>query len=214
MKRITILIPTLNEEKTIEGVVSKFKQQKFDDVLVIDGNSTDSTRLRARSAGADVIIQRGKGKGQAVQQALSIIQSDIVVMIDGDGTYDPFEVFDLLAPIVADTADHVIGNRFAYNGDFTSLHRLGNFLLSSAFHLRYNTNIQDFLSGYRALTSKVIESIVLAESGFEVETELTIQTIKKNLRFCEVPIHYYHRLTQPKLRSFKDGSRILLAILK
>lgn len=133
---VCILIPTLNEGKTIGKLVTEFKKLGYNDVLVIDGNSTDNTVQEAKASGARVVTQYGKGKGAAVQQAFNMIDKEITVMIDGDGTYLPEDVEKLIEPIRTGKADHVMGNRFARfeKGAFTRLNLLGNKMLNRAFN--------------------------------------------------------------------------------
>jgi len=208
MKDVCILIPTLNEEETIGGVISSFKRQGFDNILVIDGNSTDSTRAIAKRAGARVVIQRGKGKGAAVRQAFELIDSDIIVMIDGDGTYLPTEVQRLIEPIERGEAEHVIGNRFAYGGAFAILHRLGNWVLNKIFSIGYGLELQDILSGYRAFTKGAVKKMTLRKEGFEIEAEMTVESVKRGIKLKEVPISYRKRRGKSKLNFFRDGMRI------
>ena len=208
MKDVCILIPTLNEEETIGEVISSFKRQGFDNILVIDGNSTDSTRAIAKRAGARVVIQRGKGKGAAVRQAFELIDSDIIVMIDGDGTYLPTEVQRLIEPIERGEAEHVIGNRFAYGGAFAILHRLGNWVLNKIFSIGYGLELQDILSGYRAFTKGAVKKMTLRKEGFEIEAEMTVESVKRGIKLKEVPISYRKRRGKSKLNFFRDGMRI------
>jgi len=208
-----ILIPTLNEEKNIGDVVEKFVENGFK-VVVIDGHSTDRTREIAESKGAEVILQSGKGKGQAIKEAFSHIDSDIVIMIDGDGTYLPEEVDRLLKPIEKGYAEHVIGNRFANyeKGAFTRLNLIGNKILNFFFRLIYGIELHDILSGYRALTRDVYKNVYLTKSGFEVETELTVDSLSKGFSVVEVPITYRKRGGETKLNPIKDGLRIAATI--
>ena len=214
-KSITIVIPTLNEEKSIGSVIRGFQKLGFTNILVVDGGSTDRTREIARSLGARVVVQSGKGKGQAIQEAFSLIDSDIAVIIDGDGTYLPEDIHKLLEPIEKGVADHVIGNRFASfeRGAFTRLNLIGNKILNFLFRILYGENISDLLTGYRALTKKLYKSINLKHHGFEVETELTVQTIAKGFRIIEVPIRYRKREGKTKLHPLIDGFRIGKAIV-
>ncbi len=213
---VCILIPTLNEGKTIEGIVREFISMGFSDILVIDGNSTDDTVKKAQNAGAKVVIQSGTGKGQAVSQAFSIIQNKYVVMIDGDGTYLSEEVNKILEPVVAGIADHVIGNRFAnyQKGAFTSLNLFGNRILNKIFGFAYGIWLGDILSGYRAFNNNAIKQIELNRTGFEVETEITVECVKKDLKIVEVPITYLARVSgaATKLRPIRDGFRIASTI--
>ncbi len=211
---ICILIPTLNEEATIGEVIEGFLKQGYHNILVIDGNSTDRTREIAERMGARVVIQTGKGKGQAINEAFSIIDSPVVVIVDGDGTYLPEEVNVLLEPIRRGYADHVIGNRFANfeEGAFTRLNLIGNKIINFMFRVAYGVELHDILSGYRALTRELYKSVRLEKPGFEVETELTVETIAKGFRIVEVPITYRKRGGKTKLNPFKDGFRIGMAI--
>ena len=211
---VCILIPTLNEEATIGEVIEGFLRQGYHNILVIDGNSTDRTREIAERMGAKVVIQTGKGKGQAISEAFSIIDSPVVVIVDGDGTYLPEEVNILLEPIRRGYADHVIGNRFANfeEGAFTKLNLIGNKIINFMFRVAYGVELHDILSGYRALTKELYKSVRLEKPGFEVETELTVETIAKGFRIVEVPITYRKRGGKTKLNPFKDGLRIGMAI--
>lgn len=206
---VTVVIPTLNEEKAIGEVVEGFVKKGYR-VVVIDGHSTDRTREIAKEKGAEVIVQSGKGKGQAVAEAFELLDSDIIVLVDGDGTYLPEEVDRLLKPIMDGKADHVVGNRFANfeKGAFTRLNLFGNKVLNFFFRLAYGAELRDILSGYRALKKEVYKSVELKKQGFEVETELTVETLAKGFKIVEVPITYRKRGGKTKLNPLKDGFRI------
>ncbi len=210
---ICVLVPTLNEEKTVGEVVEDFKNLGYR-VVVIDGNSEDRTVEIAESKGAEVILQTGKGKGQAVKEAFNYIDSDLLVMVDGDGTYLPEEIEYLLEPIRNGYADHVIGNRLVKfeEGAFTKLNLLGNKTLNFFFRLNYGKNLHDILSGYRALTQDVYKNVELKKMGFEVETELTVNSIAKGFNIVEVPITYRERGGETKLNPLRDGFRIAKTI--
>lgn len=208
MEDVCILIPTLNEEETIGEIIGEFKSDGFENILVIDGNSTDSTREIAKREGAKVVIQRGKGKGAAIKQAFEIIEEKVIVMIDGDGTYSPSEVKKLLDPVMNDEADHVIGNRFAYNGAFTRFNKIGNMILNKIFGFGYGIKLNDILSGYRVLTREGMKKMSLRRKGFEIEAEMAIESAKKGIRIKEVPITYAKRKGRRKLNPIRDGSKI------
>ncbi len=213
---VCILIPTLNEGKTIGGLVKEFKSLGYSNVLVIDGHSTDDTVKSAEDAGAEVIIQSGTGKGQAVSQAFQLITSKYVVVMDGDGTYLPEEINTILEPVTLGIADHVVGNRFAHyqKGAFTRLNLFGNRVLNKVFGFAYGIWLEDILSGYRAFNYDAIKQIELNRTGFEVETEITVECVKKDLKTVEVPITYLARVSgaATKLRPFRDGFRIASTI--
>ncbi|MCS7130785.1 MAG: S-layer glycoprotein N-glycosyltransferase AglJ [Archaeoglobaceae archaeon] len=211
--KVTVVVPTLNEEKGIGGVVRDFKNLGYE-VLVVDGGSRDRTREIAEKNGARVIIQSGKGKGQAIAEAFSALDSDVIVLVDGDGSYPAEEVHKVLEPIEKDLADHVIGNRFhSYEkGAFTRLNLLGNKILNFFFRFAYGISLSDVLSGYRALKREVYKNVEIKKSGFEVEVELTVETLAKGFRVSEVPISYRKREGKTKLRPIRDGFRIGKAI--
>jgi glycosyltransferase (TIGR04182 family) len=212
MKEVCILIPTLNEEESIGEVIKEFKKLGFTNIFVIDGHSTDATREIAEREGARVVVQKGKGKGTAVRQAFDLIDDDVLVMIDGDGTYSPAEVNTLLAPILTDEADHVIGNRFGFGGSFSPLHRFGNWTLNRVFWLGYGIKLHDILSGYRALTKDCVSKLDLEKEGFEIEAEMAIKSVKQGIRMKEVPISYQTRKGKAKLNTFRDGFKILYTL--
>ncbi|WP_369424486.1 S-layer glycoprotein N-glycosyltransferase AglJ [Methanothrix sp.] len=220
MKRddVCVLIPTLNEAGSIRGVVEGFRSMGFQDILVIDGHSTDGTPDLAREAGARVIVQSGSGKGQALLEAFGHIDKEYIVLIDGDGTYLPSEVDRLLDPLIRGRADHVIGNRFSNlrGGSLKRLNLVGNWLINLLFGIIYGVRLRDILSGYRAFTRSGISSLDLSMTGFEIESEITIESLKKGLRIVEVPITYLPRAggTRTKLSPLRDGSKIMLTIYR
>ena len=215
---VCILIPTLNEEDAIAGVISEFREMGFANILVIDGNSRDRTRELAEGAGARVVLQSGQGKGKALKEAFEIIQADFIVMIDGDGTYLPAEVGLLLDPVFAGKADHVMGNRFAnlQEGALTRLNSAGNKLINFFFRLIYAFPLNDILTGYRAFSRQGVGRLDLTMAGFEIETEMTVDSVKKGLAIAEVPITYRARTTgtKTKLNPLMDGARIIATIYR
>ncbi|MCD5426117.1 MAG: S-layer glycoprotein N-glycosyltransferase AglJ [Methanosarcinaceae archaeon] len=213
---VCILLPTLNEENTIKNVINDFKSEGFYNILVIDGNSKDKTQEVAKASGAKVIIQSGKGKGQAVIEAFDFIEDDFIVMADGDGTYQACDIHAMLKPIFKNGADHVIGNRFKNyeKGAFTRLNLFGNNMINRIFRFVYGEPLHDILSGYRAFTKNTIKSLHLKELGFEIESEIAIECIKNNLKTSEVPITYLSRHPDDptKLNPLRDGFKIGIAI--
>lgn len=220
MKRddVCVLIPTLNEAGSIKGVIEGFRSMGFQDILVIDGHSTDGTPDLARETGARVIVQSGSGKGQALLEAFGHIDKEYIVLIDGDGTYLPSEVDRLLDPLMRGRADHVIGNRFSNprGGSLKRLNLVGNWLINLLFGIIYGVRLRDILSGYRAFTRSGISSLDLSVTGFEIESEITIESLKKGLRIVEVPITYLPRAggTRTKLSPLRDGPKIMLTIYR
>jgi dolichol-phosphate mannosyltransferase len=215
---VCILIPTLNEGATIGQLIEDFNTEGFGNIFVIDGNSSDDTQEIAKNMGARVVAQTGKGKGQAVQDALAMIDDPYVIMIDGDGTYLAKDVHSMLEPLEAGRADHVIGNRFADfdPGAFTKLNLIGNKILNKFFSVIYRKNLVDILSGYRGFTNQAIRELELHETGFEIESEIAVDSMKKEHRVEVVPITYRPRPDEgdTKLNPLKDGFGIGSTIYK
>lgn len=213
---VCILIPTLNEAATIEQLIKDFRSEGFNNILVIDGHSTDKTVELAKAQGAKIVVQSGKGKGQALQEAFRLIDSDYIVMIDGDMTYLASDVHEVLGPVRSGSADHVMGNRFAnYEpAAFTRLNLFGNRVLNKIFGFAYGVYLNDILTGYRAFTLDAVRSLELNKMGFETETEITVESIKKDLKTIEVPITYLarHSKAATKLNPAKDGFKIGMTI--
>ncbi|MBO8182983.1 MAG: S-layer glycoprotein N-glycosyltransferase AglJ [Archaeoglobus sp.] len=211
---VCIVIPTLNEEKNIGATIDEFRQEGFENIFVIDGKSSDRTVEIAKSKGARVEIQSGKGKGQAVAEAFELLNDDVLILVDGDGTYAAKDAKKLLEPIEKGIADHVVGNRFSgyEKGAFTKLNLIGNKLLNFVFRVTYGVELYDILSGYRALVRDLYKSVNLQKMGFEVETELTVETIAKGFRIMEVPVSYRRRGGATKLNPLRDGARIASTI--
>lgn len=213
---VCIFIPTLNEAPTIAELVGEFRERGFQHILVMDGNSTDGTPGIARSAGAVVRTQTGKGKGNAIIEAVEIIDRPYVLMLDGDGTYSPDDAERMLDPL-GRGFDHVIGDRLADpdGGAFTRLNLLGNQVLNHMFRIAHGRDLSDILSGYRAFTLPSIRQMTLKEAGFEIETEMAVEAVRHGQRITVVPIRYIARPgTVTKLNPLQDGARIFSTIYR
>ena len=215
---VCILIPVLNEEAAVKEVIEGFKAIGYTNILVFDGNSKDKTREVSEAAGARVVVQSGKGKGQAMIQAFASITEKYIVMIDGDGTELPEEIHMLLYPVLEGKADHVAGDRIAgrTKGAFTSLNLAGNRMINWFFRRAFRSNLRDILTGYRAFTRESIQALDLKQHGFVIETEMTTECLMKEQRIIEVPITYLPRpeKVETKLHPIRDGYRISMAVYK
>jgi dolichol-phosphate mannosyltransferase len=214
---VCVLVPTHNEAETIGAVVAGFVDQGYEHVLVVDGGSTDGTREAARDAGARVVEQSGSGKGQAVREALHRhVDRPYVLMLDGDWTYRPAEAEHLLDPLLSGDAEHVIGNRFAdmRPGAMTRLNQIGNRIINRSFSMIHGRNLVDILSGYRAFTLESANRLQLRADGFGIETEMSVECVKHNVRTEVVPITYEPRPedSETNLRPFRDGAKIILTL--
>jgi len=217
MRRTVCLIPTLNEGPTIGEVVRKARNL-VDRVVVVDGHSDDETPEMAGIHGADVLVQEGFGKGMAIRTAFQTVNEDIIVIIDGDSTYDASEIYSLVQPILRDEADMVVGSRLMgkmEEGAMTSFHRLGNNGFNALINLLTGSHITDSQSGFRAIKGGWARSLSLVSTSFEIETEITMKALKHGLRITEIPISYRRRVkTVSKLSGFKAGWRILKTIIR
>lgn len=214
---VCVLLPTYNEAEAIVGVIERFHDAGFEDVLVMDGGSSDGTRELASDAGARVEVQSGSGKGQAVREAVAEhIDAPHVLMMDGDATYRPEEAERMLEPLRVGRTEHVIGDRFANmeSGAMTRLNRFGNRLINRTFRFIHGRNLQDILSGYRAFTRESFERLTLGADGFGIETEMAVECVRQNVRTEVVPITYESRpaASETNLRPFRDGSVIMLTL--
>ncbi|MFP8956941.1 S-layer glycoprotein N-glycosyltransferase AglJ [Natrialbaceae archaeon A-CW3] len=213
--RVCILIPTLEEAATIGSVIDDFRDRGYENVLVVDGDSGDGTRDIAREHGARVLTQSGSGKGQAVREAIEHIDADYVLMLDGDGTYDPDDAESMLEPLTRGY-EHVIGNRFARMDEdaMKRLNGVGNRLINGAFGFIHGANYEDILSGYRAFTRDSFERLLLEADGFTIETELAVECIRQGIETTVVPVSYRARPedSETNLHPVWDGGTIILTL--
>ena len=212
--KIAVLIPCYNEAVAIAKVVDDFRAQLPDaDIYVFDNCCTDDTASIARDHGAIVVTEPRKGKGYVIESMFDRVSADYYVMVDGDDTYDADGVHDLLKPVLAGDADMAVGARLAEfdNQSFRPLHVAGNGLVRGLINSIFKAKLTDILSGYRAYNNRVVSHIPIVSSGFEVETELTIQMLYYRLKMVEVPIPYRSRPegSVSKLRTIPDGFRVL-----
>lgn len=226
MKLITVVIPCYNEEAGIANVIKGFpvkqlKAQGFRlEVLVIDNNSTDRTAEVAEAAGARVIHEPKKGKGNAIRTGFYAITpaTDYVVMLDGDDTYRPEEVARLIEPIHSGFCNVVIGSRLGgriSQGSMTGFNRAGNWIFSHLVRYVYRVNVTDVLTGYFAWSRQAIEHLRphLESQGFAIEMEMITKMARLGEEIYSVPISYHARAGESSLSPIGDGSRILKMFL-
>jgi glycosyltransferase involved in cell wall biosynthesis len=215
--RVTVAIPCYNEATTIAKVVSDFRRELPEaEILVIDNASSDESAREAAHAGARVVREKRRGKGFVMQTILEAVETDVCVVVDGDDTYFAEDVHALLAPVLADRADMVVGDRLqqASSVALTDLHRFGNRAILAIINLAFRTSFRDVLSGFRVVNRAFMRSVPLITGGFETETELTLQALEKGMVVQELPIRYRARPagSASKLSPFADGYRILITI--
>jgi glycosyltransferase involved in cell wall biosynthesis len=217
--RIAVAIPCFNERTAIGTVIAQFRAALPDaEIVVFDNNSTDGSAEAACELGARVEPVVEQGKGHVVRAAFALLlDRKVVVLVDGDGTY-PAEAAPLLvAPVLEEAADMVVGARQPEPGAgaMSPVRGLGNFLIRSAFRLLIGRGTGDLLSGYRAFSSGFLRTVKLRSEGFEIETELAIEAVTRKLPTLEVSVPYRPRIagTVSKLRAFRDGRKIITMIL-
>jgi len=216
---VAVLIPCYNEAITIAKVIDDFRRVLPDAAIyVYDNNSTDGTADIARSHGAIVKTERRQGKGNVVRQMLRDITADYYLMVDGDDTYPAEAAPAMLAPLFADEADMVVGDRISngayYQENSRAFHSFGNNLVRSLIKAIYGFKFNDVMTGYRAFNLVFAKTLPILSQAFEVETELSIHAVDKRWRIVEVPIDYRDRPegSTSKLNTFSDGMRVLFTI--
>lgn len=214
---IAVIIPCYQEEKTIAKVVADFKRiLPGAPVFVYDNNCTDATARLAREAGAVVRREKRQGKGFVVASMFEQVDADILVMVDGDDTYDANSVSLLLEPILQGDADMTAATRLVEHEEksFRNFHLLGNRLVCVVVNKMFGSQISDIFSGYRAFTRECAARIPITAHGFDVETELTLQALYRGLVIKEIRAPYGKRPkgSFSKLNTFSDGFRVLLKL--
>ncbi len=218
VKNVSLVIPTLNEESNIKEVFP-YIPGFIDEVVVVDGNSTDRTRdeiLKYRKD-AKIIVEKPRGKGAAMRTGFENATGDIVIIMDADGSHNPKEIPGLLEPVL-DGYDVSNGSRMMPGGgsaDITPFRRFGNRLFVTMVNMMYGSSYTDLCYGYRAFKKEALEKIYCQSKGFEIETEQSIRMKKVGLKVKEVPSFEARRKNgDSNLNSFRDGWRIFNTILK
>jgi len=216
--KIEIAVPCHNEESTIGKVVCDFRVAlPKAEVVVYDNNSKDNSATVARKAGARVVRVNRQGKGHVVQKIFESSTADIIVMVDGDDTYEADDVRLLTEPLISDAADMTIGTRLHTDvTEFRKMHHFGNRLLTRLLNTLFREQYKDILSGYRAFNRRFIENVPVISVGFEVETELVIQAVENGMAVSEFPIRFRDRPpgSYSKLNTTRDGYRILITMVR
>ena len=193
---VAVIIPCYQEELTIGKVVEDFQRAlPSARIYVYDNNCTDATAAIAKKAGAIVRRETKQGKGFVVASMFEQVDADILVMVDGDDTYDAAIVGALLEPVLEGDADMTVATRLHAYGDksFRKFHLLGNRLVCAIINWMFKSQITDIFSGYRAFTREAASLIPITAHGFDVETELTLQALYRGLVIKELPASYRAR---------------------
>jgi glycosyltransferase involved in cell wall biosynthesis len=216
--KVAVLIPCLNEEKTIGKVVRDFRSSLPEaEVYVFDNASVDRTAEEAREAGALVFSESRRGKGFVVQAMFQRVDADVYILVDGDDTYPAVKARELIAPILSGEADMVVGSRLARgtSSEFRYVNWFGNKIFLHMINSVFRTSLTDILSGFRAMNKGAMRGIPLFVRGFDIEAELVVKALQRGYRIVEVPVDLRPRPqgSYSKVRAFRDGWQILSTIL-
>ncbi len=215
---VSVVIPALNEADNLRHVLPLIPDD-IDEVLLVDGHSTDSTVLAACELRPDIriVLQQGRGKGAALRSGFAAARGDIVVMLDADGSMHPGEIPAFVGALLAG-ADMAKGSRFLQGGgtaDMPALRRAGNWGLLTLVRLLFGSRYSDLCYGYNAFWRRVLPRLELDGDGFEIETMMNIRALRAGLRVVEVPSFEARRIYgKGRLRTFPDGWRVLKTILR
>lgn len=216
--RIAVLLPCHNEDAAIRDVIGAFRAALPQaTIYVYDNNSTDRTIDIAQSAGAVVRTETHQGKGYVVRRMFADVDADVYVLADGDATYDAPSVRGMIARLLDEKLDMVVGARVdREEAAYRRGHRVGNRMLSGFVTHIFGKSFSDMLSGYRVFSRRFVKSFPVLSGGFEIETELTIHALELELPVAEVDTPYYSRPqgSASKLNTYRDGFRILSSIFQ
>lgn len=220
MDKIAVLIPCYNESKTIEKVVTDFKRVLPEaTIYVYDNNSTDGTDEIAKSSGAVVCYEYQQGKGNVIRRMFSEIDAQCYLMVDGDDTYPAEAAIEMVDKVLSKRVDMVVGDRLSstyFEENKRPFHNFGNSLVRKSINTIFDCNIKDIMTGYRAFSYRFVKTFPVLSKGFEIETEMSIHAVDKNMFVDNVIIDYRDRPegSESKLNTYADGFKVLRTILR
>ena len=221
MERIAVLIPCYNEALTIEKVIRDFQAVLPEDsrIYVYDNNSTDETANIAAQAGAVVRHEYKQGKGNVIRRMFREIQAECYILTDGDDTYPAESAPEMIRLVLERQCDMVIGDRLSstyFEQNQRPFHGFGNMLVRRSINLLFHSSIQDIMTGYRAFSYQFVKTFPVLSMGFEIETEMSIHAIDKNMNIENVVVEYRDRPVNSvsKLNTYSDGVKVLHTIWK
>ena len=218
--KVAVLIPCYNEAKTIAKVVTDYRAALPEaDIYVYDNNSSDGTDEIARQAGAIVRYETRQGKGNVIRTMFREINADCYLMIDGDDTYPSENAREMVDLVLEKNVDMVVGDRLSatyFTENKRPFHNLGNRVVRGLVNSFFAGDITDIMTGYRAFSYQFVKSFPVLSKGFEIETEMTIHALDKNLSVKSVPVEYRDRPdgSESKLNTYSDGFKVLRTIVR
>lgn len=220
MDKIAVLIPCYNEEKTIAKVVNDWKKELPEAIVyVYDNNSSDNTAEIAQRSGAIVRHEYQQGKGNVIRRMFREIDAEVYVMIDGDDTYPAEFGREMVNKIENRNVDMVVGDRLSstyYKENKRPFHNFGNSMVRKSINYLFKSDIKDIMTGYRAFSYNFVKTFPVLSKGFEIETEMSIHAIDKNMLVENVVIEYRDRPngSESKLNTYSDGFKVLKTIAR
>ena len=220
MKKVAVLIPCYNEEKTVEKVVADYRRALPQaDIYVYDNNSTDRTAELARKAGAIVRREYRQGKGNVIRSMFRQIDADCYLMTDGDDTYPAENAPEMVRMVLEGEADMVNGDRLSstyFTENKRPFHNTGNRVVRGLINRLFGAQVRDIMTGYRAFSRSFVKTFPVLSHGFEIETEMTIHAVDKNFLIRELPVEYRDRPqgSVSKLNTYSDGAKVLCTIFR
>lgn len=220
MDKIAVLIPCYNEEQTIGKVVSDFKKVLPEAVIyVYDNNSSDRTYDIAKEAGAIVRREYMQGKGNVIRRMFREIDALCYIMADGDDTYPAEYAPEMVDKVLNNNADMVVGDRLSstyFTENKRRFHNFGNSFVRKSINILFGSEIKDIMTGYRAFSYEFVKTFPVLSKGFEIETEMSIHAIDKNMQLENVIIDYRDRPegSESKLNTISDGFKVIFTILR
>ena len=215
--KIAVIVPCFNEVAAISSVVASIREHlPHARIYVYDNNSTDGTADIARHLGVIVRTEPQQGKGHVVRRMFADVEADLYVLVDGDDTYCVGDSTTMIKTLLQEHLDMVVANRHSTSIDsYRFGHRFGNAMFSAMVGVLFGRRIKDLFSGYRVFSRRFVKSFPALSTGFEIETELTIHALALNIPVGEISSEYSARPAESasKLRTFRDGIRILLVIV-
>lgn len=220
MDYCAILIPCYNEEKTIQKVVRDWKKGIPEaTIYVYDNNSTDNTAKIAKEEGAIVRREYKQGKGNVIRRMFREIDAQCYIMIDGDDTYPAECGRQMMKEVLEKKMDMVVGDRLSstyFEENKRPFHNFGNNLVKFFINHLFKSDIRDIMTGYRALSYQFVKTFPVLSKGFEIETEMSIHAVDKNMHISNITIEYRDRPrgSESKLNTYSDGIRVLKTIFR
>ena len=220
MDKIAVLIPCYNESKTIDKVVRDFKKALPEaTIYVYDNNSKDGTDKIAKNAWAIVRYEHQQGKGNVIRRMFSEIDAECYLMVDGDDTYPAEAASQMVDKILNDKADMIVGDRLSstyFEENKRPFHNFGNSIVRWSINTLFKNDIKDIMTGYRAFSYRFVKTFPVLSKGFEIETEMSIHAVDKNMFVENVIIDYRDRPegSESKLNTYSDGIKVLMTIMR